>query len=1037
MAFPTQDPIVLKMVHHSQSHIDLILSTFALLSVNQNQTKVLDMGVGNEPIEVPRKCADVLEIVAHQLKLYRDIASVLIKLPKAAHIDEQIMFYLSLATYLADVIYGFIGEVKQDGPKAKSSKWRSAHLDFHIALALQNSAFTPEHQKIALKKMNRTWAQFREKRVYKKILALTYQGLHKLLCADGEDMCGGTFEHKLSTDGIISELLKSIQQVPHAPETADNADTVVPVKGSTPASEVQMSQRPRVQATVEPVASSMHKERASKLKYADKHGTSKTSATIAVTGTVLSDMDAEGEQSDSACIANVFEIQEDAKKSTKGRKANRKSQPAKGKGKGKKKAAKQQMPPKDDSDDELGASESITRSASQPAKGNGKTNKKAFKQTLSQNDDGDDELDANESDVAQSASEKRTIKLTGLNRVLAEDSADDEWRPLAHNTSDAGESAMASHSLLYYPLSQTSLLATDDDEKYRSVSNDSDILRRKMRTVNEADLDPNSLPPILGDWPTWNRIAFERGNSQVFLKLGTWMLLRFRQLALLDMDGDVDGVVIPENPRTMAFDSEDQFLEALGMERLYSAIVHMESRPRFLSHLFHSLGTLAHTSDIGESNPRFWSISSPPPVISSMMSDMDIPWLSVKGEDTDVADEFDGMVIGDDDQHRDMELDQRPTKRKRTSSIASPPKKEGGRGPSKRPKEIPSPVPSESPLPDTIDEMLVTETEVAHMSTSAIASGITPSDTPLHDLTSLPSDANEDDVTKSQFNEDNITCPAPSNDQSLLSQVSDVIMDIDTSITSIPTEIQISHGDEALVDVADAGSSSITPTQVILPSQPTMDEDSDRPDCRNNTRHSALNHRYSSSKDMSNSDNSTFETLDLTTGVLGSHVPENSPTIKWKDGHVTILPAVYNESNVNVCEAVDIPIIRFMAEFPISKPGSEVVIHFPHDALARKGFSHAVGLGLSQNKPVVIRGDRRQERCKDLSEDYLHDTFAISPRRPVCIHGNVLNSSADNHVTPTSSGTIQSFILSMTDETKIQCILDLSLAQAVLPEPLR
>lgn len=133
--------------------------------------------------------------------------------------------------------------------------------------------------------------------------------------------------------------------------------------------------------------------------------------------------------------------------------------------------------------------------------------------------------------------------------------------------------------------------------------------------LNDEDLDATALPSTLEEWNTWNRIAFEHGNSQIFVKLGTWMLIRFRQLAMLDLDGDVNGIVIPNDPRTLVFDHHDQFLEALGMERLYSAIVHIESRPRFLSHLLHAIGRVANDSDMGASNPRFWPISSPPPVI--------------------------------------------------------------------------------------------------------------------------------------------------------------------------------------------------------------------------------------------------------------------------------------------------------------------------------------------------------------------------------------------------------------------------------------
>jgi hypothetical protein len=93
------------------------------------------------------------------------------------------------------------------------------------------------------------------------------------------------------------------------------------------------------------------------------------------------------------------------------------------------------------------------------------------------------------------------------------------------------------------------------------------------------------------------------------------MLLRFRQLSGTAIDADVNGVVIPLNPRTIPFEDDDDFLEALGMERLYAAIVHMETRPRFLSHLFHALGSLANDADIGHSNHGAWPIASPPPVL--------------------------------------------------------------------------------------------------------------------------------------------------------------------------------------------------------------------------------------------------------------------------------------------------------------------------------------------------------------------------------------------------------------------------------------
>lgn len=212
----------------------------------------------------------------------------------------------------------------------------------------------------------------------------------------------------------------------------------------------------------------------------------------------------------------------------------------------------------------------------------------------------------------------------------------------------------------------------------------------------------------------------------------------------------------------------------------------------------------------------------------------------MKDKDTDVADEFNKIII-DDNEYRDTKLAQRPAKQKQTSSLASPPKvsyddfcdflyidelqKEGGRGPSKCPKQTPDSVPSQSCVSDTIDKNPHRmEEEVAHESTSAITSSITSSDTPSHDRTSTPADLNEDAVMKTQLDEDNSTCPAQSNDEMLLLQVSNVLMDTKISTTCVPTDTQTSQADGALVDVAKTVSWCLTPTQLILQSQPAMDD---------------------------------------------------------------------------------------------------------------------------------------------------------------------------------------------------------------------
>lgn len=73
--------------------------------------------------------------------------------------------YTSIAYYYCDVLLAFVDEVKRTW-RRNSTKWRSAHLDYHLALSLNNSAFNKQMQKAALAKMNRTWDDFVNKKVF-------------------------------------------------------------------------------------------------------------------------------------------------------------------------------------------------------------------------------------------------------------------------------------------------------------------------------------------------------------------------------------------------------------------------------------------------------------------------------------------------------------------------------------------------------------------------------------------------------------------------------------------------------------------------------------------------------------------------------------------------------------------------------------------------------------------------------------------------------------------------------------------------------
>ncbi|KAG2335959.1 hypothetical protein BDR05DRAFT_1006297 [Suillus weaverae] len=174
---------------------------------------------------------------------------------------------------------------------------------------------------------------------------------------------------------------------------------------------------------------------------------------------------------------------------------------------------------------------------------------------------------------------------------------------------------------------------------------------------------------------------------------------------------------------------------------------------------------------------------------------------------------------------------------------------------------------------------------------------------------------------------------------------------------------------------------------------------------------------------------------DLSSGLLGTEVPLNSPLITWKDGHTTILPAVYDDEQNNLCETVDIPIIEYLAKCPESTPHSRHVTHLSNHDLTTDTIEDVVGESLSRNKPVVIRGIGHHPVGEELTADFLDKHYAISPNRAVWIHD--VKSRAIDHTKVTTAGVLKSVCESLRNPEKIQCVLDIPLAQISPPDTLR
>jgi hypothetical protein len=135
--------------------------------------------------------------------------------------------------------------------------------------------------------------------------------------------------------------------------------------------------------------------------------------------------------------------------------------------------------------------------------------------------------------------------------------------------------------------------------------------------------------------------------------------------------------------------------------------------------------------------------------------------------------------------------------------------------------------------------------------------------------------------------------------------------------------------------------------------------------------------------------------LDLTIGIIGTHVPQTSPTITWRDGHKTVLPAIFDDDNddVNLCDQVDIPLIKYMSKFPQSNIHSKHVKHLGKDSLSSSDVTRIVSEALSIHKCVKISGvPFTPPHDGKFDAHYLDVEFDISPLRPVQVHGMSLLS---------------------------------------------
>lgn len=72
-----------------------------------------------------------------------------------------------------------------------------------------------------------------------------------------------------------------------------------------------------------------------------------------------------------------------------------------------------------------------------------------------------------------------------------------------------------------------------------------------------------------------------------------WMIRRYCTISRIPLQCGFNGRIMSQSPQGASFRHRDEYLEALGIERLYVAMTHAADSPSHLVHLFHALGTAA------------------------------------------------------------------------------------------------------------------------------------------------------------------------------------------------------------------------------------------------------------------------------------------------------------------------------------------------------------------------------------------------------------------------------------------------------------
>ncbi|KAG1836135.1 hypothetical protein C8R48DRAFT_783007 [Suillus tomentosus] len=393
-------------------------------------------------------------------------------------------------------------------------------------------------------------------------------------------------------------------------------------------------------------------------------------------------------------------------------------------------------------------------------------------------------------------------------------------------------------------LSESKTTTQMDIESSPKQSNNSVVAVDEDNTSDDLiGYSDENLPSTLDNWEDMHQTAFRKGNSHMFMKLGTWILLRFRQLAKIPLEEDPDGLLIPDHPANYQMDFDADFHEALGMTRLYSALAHIDTHPEYIAHIFHEIGKASSEERLGSSHPGFRPLPELPVPVKSMVSVKHWPYSSIEDSDAeghrddeeDVSGALSDMIIsGAPVSAPAVPADEHdPFKRKRTiSNTLSPPKADGGRGLSKRPKNTSGNIfiRHSSPTTASIEGII---SQPGPVDTIEAASSSIPSDSrvahdcgmdttvdPVYPLQLTQANQDHDSIVDRSDIESNMVTSFPSNSQDAEEKIADP-----DNYASL-TRINFMH-DSSIDELLDPSQQSTQPVDDIMEDSDIMEGSDD------------------------------------------------------------------------------------------------------------------------------------------------------------------------------------------------------------------